>query len=354
VPGVGCQVAGAWCQVWGARYWMTAQTWYPVPARHPFTILTIPPPSPSPSSPLPTNAGLTAVLRRLRSHPTLRGKRYYIDFSTVRGGDIVQELERKIARLSRNRPTTQLFTGHIGCGKSTELFRLKTWEKRRNYEVVYFESDQDLEMADVEISDILLSIAHNVSQHLDSIGIVPGPPICKTVSGLANTLRTPMEISDVSFSAGIASITASAKQSPDMRSQLRQYLEPRTKNIINAINNELLTPANEKLQQNGKNRLVVIMDNLDRIDSAQRCRRTAAVGIYFCGSGRAAQTTRLPPGLHHSPGVDVFQRPGAVVQSVSGPIPWCCPWCRWKSEMAAPTKLAGLLRQMVLIRAFPT
>jgi hypothetical protein len=55
----------------------------------------------------------------------LRGKRYYIDFSTVRGGDIVQELERKIARLARNRPTTQLFTGHIGCGKSTELFRLQ-------------------------------------------------------------------------------------------------------------------------------------------------------------------------------------------------------------------------------------
>jgi hypothetical protein len=51
-----------------------------------------------------------------------------------------------------------------------------------------------------------------------------------------------MEISDVSFSAGIASITASAKQSPDMRSQLRQYLEPRTRSIITAINDELLTP----------------------------------------------------------------------------------------------------------------
>ncbi|TVQ07290.1 MAG: ATP-binding protein, partial [Leptolyngbya sp. DLM2.Bin27] len=89
----------------------------------------------------------------------LRDKRYYIDFSTVRGGDIVQELERKIARLARNRPTTQLFTGHIGCGKSTELFRLKDGLTRRSYEVIYFESDRDLEMADVEISDILLSIA---------------------------------------------------------------------------------------------------------------------------------------------------------------------------------------------------
>jgi hypothetical protein len=201
----------------------------------------------------------------------LQGKRYYIDFSTVRGGDIVQELERKIARLSRNRPTTQLFTGHIGCGKSTELCRLKHGLEQRRYEVVYFESDQDLEMADVEISDILLSIAHNVSEYLDGMGIVARPTYLQTLfQDFANTLRTPMEISDISFSAGIASITAAAKQSPDMRSQLRQYLEPRTKSIINAINTELLTPANDKLRDNGKNRLVVIMDNLDRIDSAQR------------------------------------------------------------------------------------
>ena len=37
-----------------------------------------------------------------------------------------------------------------------------------------------------------------------------------------------------------------------MRSQMRQYLEPRTKNIINAINDELLTPANDKLAAAGQ------------------------------------------------------------------------------------------------------
>lgn len=72
----------------------------------------------------------------------LRDRRYYIDFSAVRGGDLVQELERKIVRLARDRPTTQLFTGHIGCGKSTELLRLKAALERRNYEVIYFESDR--------------------------------------------------------------------------------------------------------------------------------------------------------------------------------------------------------------------
>jgi len=55
------------------------------------------------------------------------------------------------------------FTGHIGCGKSTELLRLKTELEQQGFHVVYFESSQDLDMADVDISDILLAIASSCS-----------------------------------------------------------------------------------------------------------------------------------------------------------------------------------------------
>lgn len=51
-------------------------------------------------------------------------RKYYIDFSPVRGGKIIQEFGRTITRLAPNEPTCQLFTGHIGCGKSTELLLL--------------------------------------------------------------------------------------------------------------------------------------------------------------------------------------------------------------------------------------
>ena len=50
-------------------------------------------------------------------------RKYYIDFSEVRGCKIVEELQRTIVRISPDEPTCQLFTGHIGCGKSTELQR---------------------------------------------------------------------------------------------------------------------------------------------------------------------------------------------------------------------------------------
>ncbi|MGF1569615.1 MAG: ATP-binding protein [Nodosilinea sp.] len=284
----------------------------------------------------------------------LRGKRYYIDFSTVRDGDIVLELERKIVRLARDRSTTQLFTGHIGCGKSTELFRLKDRLGARRYEVVYFESDRDLEMADVEISDILLTIAHNVSAHLESIGIVARATYLKSLfQNLSDTLRTPMEISDVSFSAGIASITASAKQSPDMRSQLRQYLEPRTKNILAAINNELLAPANEKLQQQGKNRLVVIMDNLDRIDSAPKAPGRLQSEYIFVDRGE--QLKQLDCHMVYTVPLELmFSNDLVRLANRFGANPQVLPMVPGVNRQGQPDERGlALLRQMVLIRAFP-
>ena len=50
--------------------------------------------------------------------------KYYIDFSSVRGGEIISEMKDHITIFSDDR-SCALFTGHIGCGKSTELFRLK-------------------------------------------------------------------------------------------------------------------------------------------------------------------------------------------------------------------------------------
>lgn len=98
-------------------------------------------------------------------------RRYYIDFATVRGGRVVDGLERAIVRLSPDEPTCQLFTGHIGCGKSTELFRLKARLEQQGFHVVYFESSRDLDMADVSISDILLAIARSVSESVEGVGI---------------------------------------------------------------------------------------------------------------------------------------------------------------------------------------
>ena len=96
---------------------------------------------------------------------------YYIDFSSIRGGQIIEEIRDNIAFFSPDEPTCQLFTGHIGCGKSTELRRLEAELKQNGFHVVYFESSEDLEMGDVDVGDILLAIARRVSESLEGVSV---------------------------------------------------------------------------------------------------------------------------------------------------------------------------------------
>ncbi|MEH1955655.1 P-loop NTPase fold protein [Nostoc sp.] len=199
-------------------------------------------------------------------------RQYYIDFSKVRGAKIIEELGRTITRLAPEEPTCQLFTGHIGCGKSTELLRLKAELEQQGLHVVYFESSQSLDMADIDVTDILLAVAREVSQSLEAIKINLKPGYFKNLfTEISEFLQTPLDIGvEAELSVGIAKITAKTKDSPKLRGQLRQYLEPRTNGILESINKELLKPAREKLKQQGKKGLVVIIDNLDRVDNSQK------------------------------------------------------------------------------------
>jgi hypothetical protein len=174
-------------------------------------------------------------------------QQYYIDFSSVRGGNVIQRLRRTIAN-QPNESTCQLFTGHIGCGKSTELFRLKDELEKQGFHVVYFESSADLDMADVEVN-IRLRPSYFIN----------------LFNEIADFLQTPV-VPEFEFSLplGIGKVTAKTKDSPRLRSQLRQYLEPRTSGILEAINQQVLERAKEQLQLQGYQGLVVIIDNLPK------------------------------------------------------------------------------------------
>ncbi|AFZ56575.1 AAA family ATPase [Anabaena cylindrica FACHB-243] len=194
---------------------------------------------------------------------------YYIDFASVRGGKIIEALLRTISKISPNTPTCQLFTGHLGCGKSTELLRLKAELEEQKFHVVYFESTRVLEMADVDVTDILLAVAGQVSESLEAMKISLKPRyFAKLFTEIVDFLQTPIDLGvEAELSVGIAKITAKTKESPQLRRRLRDYLEPRTENILLSINQELLERANTELKAKGKKGLVVIVDNLDRVSS---------------------------------------------------------------------------------------
>ncbi len=63
----------------------------------------------------------------------------YIDFAEVRGGQVIEDLKVDITWSEKGTFTCNLFTGHLGCGKSTELLRLKQELEQEQFHVVYFE-----------------------------------------------------------------------------------------------------------------------------------------------------------------------------------------------------------------------
>ncbi len=313
-------------------------------------------------------------------------QKYYIDFSSVRGGKIIEDLKDNITLWSPEQPTCQLFTGHIGCGKSTELLRLKAELEQEGFHVVYFESSKDLEMGDVDVGDILLAIAKRVSESLDRLTLEEPKRLKSILQGAAKLLQTEMEFEKFEieglgnkisaskegitfdglgnqFSAGkegitivamgIAKITAKVKHSPHLRSKLRGYLEPQTNGIIEAINKELLEPAIAKLKQHGKKGIVAIVDSLDRVDSAPKPWGRPQQEYLFVDRGEQLRSLHchlvytMPLPLRFSNDFGTL-----IERFIARPqvLPMVPVQCRDGSE-----HLEGmnLLRQMVLARAFP-
>ena len=217
--------------------------------------------------------------------------RLYVDFATVRGGEIIKKIRDRIAFFKPDEPTCTLFTGHVGCGKSTELQRLVKDLRNDNFHVVYFQVDRDLEMTDVDAGDVLLSIARQISHSLDNIELEEPKGFRKILDDATRILTTEFELSnlelgsdkipglpqglkvsgnnkgEVSLDFLIGKVTAKTKDNPKLREKLHQFLGSQTGQLRDAINAELIEPAITQLKAKGLQGLVVIVDNLEKIDN---------------------------------------------------------------------------------------
>ena len=295
------------------------------------------------------------------SRPLMMGnpanRRYYIDFASVRGGKIIEALQRTITRISPDVPTCQLFTGHLGCGKSTELLRLQAELEEQKFHVVYFESTHVLEMADVDVTDILLAIAGQVSESLEALKIRIKPSyFTKLFTEVIDFMQTPIDLEyEGELSVGIAKITAKTKESPQFRRRLRDYLEPRTGNILQSINKELLDRANSELKARGKKGLVVIVDNLDRVAITPLPSGRSLPEYLFIQRGE--QLRKLSCHVVYTiPLALTFSNDSAELQQRlgGGVAPKVLPMIPVRSRTGEIyTPGLALMRQMVLARAFP-
>ncbi|MEH2067381.1 MAG: ATP-binding protein [Nostoc sp.] len=295
--------------------------------------------------------------------------KYYIDFSSVRGGDIIGKLKQKITYFKPNEATCTLFTGHIGCGKSTELLRLQAELEKLGFHVVYFESSEDLEMTDVDIADVLLAIARRVSQSLDKITLAEPTRFNDLLEGAWKVLNSEVTGAKVklggvdvgvtsdkeklSLAFGIGEITTKMKSDPSLRAKLNQYLAPQKTNLLEAINRELLEPAIAKLKQQGKQGLVVIVDNLDRIDNRVKAWGRPQQEYLFVDQGEFL--TKLNCHLIYTMPLSLkFSNDYGMLTQRFPEDPKVLPMVpvQWPDGSVHEQGMA-LMKQMVLARAFP-
>ncbi|MBW4578651.1 MAG: AAA family ATPase [Tildeniella nuda ZEHNDER 1965/U140] len=297
-------------------------------------------------------------------------KKYYIDFASVRGSEVIEELKGNIVDFF-DVPTCALFTGHIGCGKSTELLRLKAELEDDGFHVVYFVSSDDLEMADVDISDVLLAIARRISESLENIQLSPQATGFRgLLDATKKVLMTEVEVKagaslfggkvgvdttkrEVSLSAGIAELTVTAKNDQGLREKLNQFLGPQKNKLLETINQELIAPAIAQLQQTGKKGLVVIIDNLDRIDNRQKSASRSQQEYLFidqneCLLGLHCHVVyTMPLALKFSPDYETLKQWFGEEPKMLPMVP-----VQYRDGSDCETGM-NLLRQMVLARAFP-
>ncbi len=207
--------------------------------------------------------------------PLEPGDARYVDFQAVRGDDDIRtELGSRILNDDEN--TYQLYSGHRGGGKSTELLRLAKFLEDEGCVVVYFaaatDNSGDLSLQDTQYQDVLLSCTRQLLEKLSDRA--DSTPIQNWLSDRLKRLKelalTEVELEKMTLDVALPQfmkLTAAVRKEPNRREEIRKLVEVNTESLVTALN--LFINNARKRGKANENKVVVIADNLDRIVRTQ-------------------------------------------------------------------------------------
>jgi len=247
------------------------------------------------------------------------GDARYVALDAVRGTRNIAELLRDLitARESGSGVETSrdyarfLVTGHSGCGKTTELYRLQDLLVQAGFGVVYFDAgiEFDLQNQNVGWWSILLEMLWQVDEQLSRPPYhlrIPDDLRDRAVEWLARvvtkkTERTEMEAAlttELEASAGLpffakvkAALKAFVKTGSSTLKEIQQEAERRPTMLHDAVS-DLITHVQEGLSERGRHSLVIIADGLEKIPLRSLGERLTTHNAVFIHSG---QHLKAPP-----------------------------------------------------------
>jgi hypothetical protein len=210
-------------------------------------------------------------------------ERYYVDLSAVRNTVAIEGVSTDLDLQEPGEFNTILFTGHRGCGKSTELKRIQS-QCENEYRVIYIEFDLELDVNDAEYTDLYLLFIKKVADDLTELRLKFDPQLLDSfeswfkdvIKETEATFQSSVSI-ETEASAGAeipliskfaAKFISQIRGSSQQKKVIRETLQRNVSRLQTDIN-LLLKDAFDKLRRKYPDRyqkgFLVIVDNLDRI-----------------------------------------------------------------------------------------
>lgn len=207
---------------------------------------------------------------------------HYVDCTEARGGSgLVRDYMQKLGLAQTGAYRTYLLSGHIGCGKSSELGHLRQKLKEAGYAPILVVTDDYLNIYDVEVSDILLAIVTELADVLrDDYGIElrdgAADSLWQRIRATLGEIQMDAElelkakapIPKLPFlEAGAKVKIQRLKQNDSVRIKVRKALQERMDTLLDEVNSILLHAGQRLHQAGGKGArgVVVLLDNLEKI-----------------------------------------------------------------------------------------